>query len=146
MMWRDVKAGSSIEQVRKQIPGVSTPTKPSTLRGGLEGLLEYTGFQIVDLDFNATFYFKEAKLDRIFLRPVDNPTGGMARSVARRLLASLTAKYGTPISSSNKEPFTLEATWINQGVQIKFRFDQFTEDGTGFFILNYVAPQDASNI
>jgi|GEM_PF-7128771 len=112
----------------------------------MEGLLELTGFQIVDQDFKATFYFKNAKLDRIFLRPIKDQTGGAARSSARRLRDNLTAKYGAPMSTSNRGASSLAAVWITQGIQVKFGFDQYSEDGTGFLILNYVAPQDSENI
>ena len=145
-MWRDVPAGASVEQIRKQLPGVITPEKPSSLTNGMTGLLELTGFQVADLDFKATFYFKDKKLDRIFLRPVEDQTGAMARTAARKLLASLTAKYGAPTSANNRGTAKMEALWVRDGIQIKFGFDQYREEGTGFFMLNYIAPQDADNI
>lgn len=145
-LWRDVPVGATVEEVQKKLPAATQPEKLSAPVRGISALLEYRGFQVADIDFKATLYFKGGGLDRVSLQPVEEQTGVVAQGVALRLRDSLVAKYGAPVSSENRGVSRMRADWTSDGVQIRFGFDQYSENGVGFFILTYVAPQDAGNI
>lgn len=149
-LWRNIPAGSTPAEVRKTLPAVRTPSEPSVLADGkTEALLEYVGFQLGEIDFKATLYFKDGRLDRVFLNPVDRPVGQEARVAAYKLRDSLKAKYGVPTRDEEPRP-TLgtadDAEWVQDGVVIKYSFTQYGDDGPGFLQVLYISPQDTSNL
>lgn len=148
-LWRDLPAGETVDQVRQRLPGVSVPSEPSILGDKqTKGLLEYSGFQLADLDFKATLYFKQEKLDRVFLKPVVRLSGLTARVAALKLRDSLVAKYGTPEKVEKSQSFGIDENteWAQKGTLIELSFRQYDGDGVGFLQVLYMAPQDTSNL
>lgn len=146
LLWRDLPAGATLQEVREKIPGATTPNDPSILGNGeIKGLLEVAGFQLVDVDFKATLFFRDQRLDRIFLKPTEQLSGQKARVAARRLRESLQAKYGAPIPA-DKSRSSKEAEWSRDGSLIKFSFTQYSAEGVGFLQVTYLSPQDTSNL
>lgn len=149
-LWRDVPAGATVEQVRKLLPSAHELAEPSVLADGItEALLEVDDFELVDLDFRARFFFKNGKLDRVFLNPVDRPIGMAARVAASKLRDGLLAKYGKPLSGEDRTSMlgeNQEAKWVNDGAIILYMFSQYSESGTGFLQVLYMAPEDAGDL
>lgn len=142
-LWRDVPIGATVAEVRQKLPSATVPEKTSILADGkTEALLEIADFQLVDLDFKATFYFKNGTLDRIFLRPLEDPVGSHARTAASKLRTALVAKYGQPTGRSRAG----DTEWASNGSVIILLFTQYTDSGVGFLGVNYVAPQDIQNL
>ncbi|HKX79600.1 MAG TPA: hypothetical protein VJM34_13865 [Novosphingobium sp.] len=150
VLWRDVQAGTTIEQVKMLVPDANEPSRPSTLAGGaMIGLLELDGFQLADLDFKATFYFKDGKVDRVFLKPVERPNGTAARVAALKVKDGLLAKYGKPVSDEEQKGILgVDQTtkWLSGETIIRYSFTQYGNDGTGFLQVIYMVPDDTRNL
>lgn len=150
VLWRDVPAGATVEQVRAAIPDAVEVESPSVLGDGdTTGLLEVSGFQVGDVDFEATLYFRDQALDRVFIKPVVRPSGEDAIDLLNKLRDGLTAKYGAAVVSDDSVgSFSIgyEATWRSDGVLIRLIFNKYGESSPAFVQVNYIASRDASNL
>ena len=149
-LWRDIPAGATVEQVQKLIPAATAPEKVSELLNGTyKGLLVVEGFQLADVPFTATIYFRNGLADRVFLRPVTELKGQDARVAAIKIRDSLMTKYGKPLTEEKTKNVIATGehlTWSSQQVLIRYMFDQYGDDSTGFIAINYSANADSGNL
>src|SRR5262245_25895809 len=65
-LWGGTEYGMSVEQVKSAVPNVITPSRPSRLGDGAQGLLRLENVEIVNR-FAASFYFIAGKLTQVTL-------------------------------------------------------------------------------
>jgi hypothetical protein len=150
LLWRDLPAGATIDQVKQKLPNASVPTSTSgSSDGQTKSSLEYSGFQLADMDFKATLYFIRGKLDHVSLDPIVRPRGQAAVVANLKLRDSLVAKYGPPDKEDKPRSSLVvseDADWVKDGTLIELRFRQYGSEGEGFLSVQYRAPQDTSNL
>jgi hypothetical protein len=147
-LWRDIPAGSTVEQAKQKFPSAVAPADTSAHPGEPSPLLEVSGFKLVDTPFKAVLYFRAGKLEKVILSPTVELPGSEGDLVASKIRDGLTVKYGKPVEDK-KDPSkfgTMHGTsWFNKGTKINLVFWQIGNSPGDIYVV-YLAPADTSNL
>lgn len=104
-----------MEEVRRTVPGVHTPSKPERLGDGTTEFLRLDDLRVVGHSFLAHFYFKGGGLVQVTLSLNGKNSFDTTVGVFRLLSEPLRAKYGREVSSEDKRsPLNVvQSTWMS---------------------------------
>lgn len=113
-LWGGAEYGMTVEQVKSFIPKAITPSIPSRLSDGAQGLLQLENVEIVNKKFTSSFYFIAGNLTQVTLSLEKGHTFDSAMLVFDSLSEALRAKYGREISRDIKRGMLNQAraTWM----------------------------------
>lgn len=149
-LWRELPSGATPDEVQRLLPNAAPPAEVMTLNDGVtKSLLEYRGFELAELPFRALMFFRNDKLDRVFLMPEHPREEVKVPVVAYHLRNGLMAKYG-PAAKEHKTqagPSTIRQTeWTVRGTLIVLLDIQHEDQRGGLVQVNYFAPQGTNNL
>jgi len=121
-LWRGSQIGMSVSETSALLPEAQ-PTTGSALRTGEAPLLKVGGFELADEPFAATFFFKDDRLSRVILEPEREVSRSTSLHLARRLIALISVKYGSPFDCEERQTSSIgvftDCNWLSSGTAIQ---------------------------
>jgi len=126
VLWNATEPGMTVDEVRAVLPRALPPAESRRLSNGLELKLTASGMENLERAFDAEFYFTEAGLQKVVLRPTRSLTIDAAASEFENLRRSATRRYGNeqPAPARSLAPPAAEARWISGRVTITLQIER----------------------
>jgi hypothetical protein len=108
--WHGTSRGMTVSQVLTAVPGARRPVYPSSLGSGAVELLMRPGVRVQGESFTAHFYFERGDLQEVILLLDGKRRYARLRPVYDALERALTARYGFPAASRERNGSVLQST------------------------------------
>lgn len=132
-LWGKATYGMTVDQVKSTYPASVTPDGEGTLKSGAKELLTLNDVKLADRQFEAQFFFKDAKLVQVTLGLDEPLERGSAMAVFDNIRSALISKYGMPIKDEDKPGsiMTMKSSdWLAGKVNISLVYITIGENDT----------------
>jgi hypothetical protein len=102
-LWHETLIGMTADEVKAIVRDAVPPEKPGRGTDGSEILLIVPTIDIVNKQFKASFFFKEARLRAVSLTPTAQEPTHLAMMTFNSLVTALRSRYGNELSFQREE-------------------------------------------